>query len=106
MVKKSACSVGDPGSIPGLVKSHGEGYGNRLQDYCLGNTVDRGAWWGYSPWGHRVRHSVVNKPQTVSLRVRHLQKIFAPLSNRTETARGVIAHIFIRFYLKGQILSH
>ena len=34
----------DPGSIPGLGRSPGEGNGNLLQDYCLENPMDRGAW--------------------------------------------------------------
>ena len=37
-------SAGDPGSIPGLGRSPGEGNGNPLQDYCLENPMDRGAW--------------------------------------------------------------
>ena len=42
--KASVCNVGDPGSIPGLGRSPGEGNGNPLQDYCLENPMDRGAW--------------------------------------------------------------
>ena len=42
--KESACNEGDPGSIPGLGRSSGEGNGNRLQDSCLENPMDRGAW--------------------------------------------------------------
>ena len=34
----------DPGLIPGLGISPGEGIGYRLQYSCLGNPVDRGAW--------------------------------------------------------------
>ena len=41
----SACNAGDPGSIPGLGRSSGEGNGNPLQYSCLENTMDRGAWW-------------------------------------------------------------
>ena len=42
----------DPGSIPGLERSPGEGNGNPLQDYCLENPMDRGAWQAiYSTWG-------------------------------------------------------
>ena len=41
--KESTCNAGDPGSIPGLGKSPGEGNGNPLQ-YCLENSMDRGAW--------------------------------------------------------------
>ena len=41
---KSACSVGDPGSIPGLGRSPGEGNGSPLQ-YCnLENPMDRVVW--------------------------------------------------------------
>ena len=43
--KASACNVGDPGSIPGLGRSPGEGNGNPLQYSCLENSMDGGAWW-------------------------------------------------------------
>ena len=43
--KESACTAGDPGSILGLRRSAGEGNGNPLQDSCLENPIDRGAWW-------------------------------------------------------------
>ena len=42
--KVSACNVGDPGSIPGLGRSPGEGNGNPLQCSFLENPMDRGAW--------------------------------------------------------------
>ena len=42
--KESACNAGDPGSIPGLGKSPGEGNGNPLQYSCLENPMDRRAW--------------------------------------------------------------
>ena len=35
----------DAGSIPGLGRSPGEGNGNTLQYSCLGNPMDREAWW-------------------------------------------------------------
>ena len=40
--KESACSAGDPGSIPGLGRSPGEGNDNPLQYSCLENAMDRG----------------------------------------------------------------
>ena len=43
--KESAWNAGDLGSIPGLGRSPGEGNGNPLQYFCLGNSMDRGAWW-------------------------------------------------------------
>ena len=42
--KASACNAGDPGSIPGLGRSAGEGNGNPLQYPCLENPMDRGTW--------------------------------------------------------------
>ena len=45
--KESACSAGNPGSIPGSGRSPGEGNGNPLQYSCLENSVDRGAWWSH-----------------------------------------------------------
>jgi len=43
--KKLACNAGDPGSIPRLGSSLGEGHGNPLQYFCLENPMDRGTWW-------------------------------------------------------------
>ena len=42
--KESACNVGDPGLIPWLGRSPGEGNGYPLQYSCLENSMDRGAW--------------------------------------------------------------
>ena len=42
--KESACRAGDPGSIPGLGRSPGEGDGYPLQYSGLENSMDRGAW--------------------------------------------------------------
>ena len=36
--------AGDPGLIPGLGRSPGEGSGKPLKYSCLGNPMDRGAW--------------------------------------------------------------
>ena len=43
--KESACSAGDPGSIPGSGRSPGEGNGNKLWYPCQENLMDREAWW-------------------------------------------------------------
>ena len=40
----NAGDTGDLGSIPGSGRSPGKGNGNLLQDSCLGNPMDRGAW--------------------------------------------------------------
>ena len=44
--KESACNARDPGSIPGLRRSPGEGNGYPLQYSCLENSMDREDWWG------------------------------------------------------------
>ena len=41
----SARDVRDVGSIPGSGRSPGDGNGNPLQDSCLENPMDKGAWW-------------------------------------------------------------
>ena len=46
--KESTCNagaLGDVDSIPGSGRSPGGGKGNSLQYCCLGNPIDRGAWW-------------------------------------------------------------
>ena len=40
--KTSAYNAEDPGSIPGLGRSSGEGNGNPFQYSCLENPMDRG----------------------------------------------------------------
>jgi len=46
--------AGDMSSISGLRRSSGEGDGNPLQYSCLGNPMERGAWWATV---HRVTKS-------------------------------------------------
>ena len=60
VVKNSPANTGDTrdmGSVPGSGRSPGEGSGNALQYSCLGNPMDRGAWW--------VRVHGVAKSQTL-----------------------------------------
>ena len=58
--KASAYDVGDPGSIPGSGRSHGEGNGNPLQYSCLENPMDGRAWWA-------TVHGVAKSPDTTEL---------------------------------------
>ena len=45
-VKNPPANTEDTGSvIPELGRSSGEGNGSPLQCSCLGNPMDRGAWW-------------------------------------------------------------
>ena len=71
MVKKSACSAVDPGSIPGLGRSPGEGNDNPFQYTCLENSMDRRAWQATSPWDCRELDTT-----------EHINKIITYGSNR------------------------
>ena len=55
-----AGDAGDVGSVPGLGRSLGEGNGYSLQYFCLGNPMDRGAWWA-------MIHGVPKKSGIVSV---------------------------------------
>ena len=43
--KESVCNAGDLGLILGSGRFPGEGNGNLLQNSCLKNSMERGAWW-------------------------------------------------------------
>ena len=43
--KESTCQCRDAGSFPGSGRCPGEGNGNLLLYSCLGNPMDRKAWW-------------------------------------------------------------
>ena len=45
----NAGDVRDVGSIPGLGRFPGGGHDNPLQNSCLENPMDRGAWWATVP---------------------------------------------------------
>ena len=65
--KECACQCRrrrDLGSILGLGRSSGEGSGNPVQNPCLENAIDRGAWWATALGVARVRHDIETKPPT------------------------------------------
>ena len=62
--KGSVCNAGDPGLIPGLGRSPGEGNGNPLQYSCLKNPMDRGVGQATVHGVARVGHDLVTKPPT------------------------------------------
>ena len=59
--KNPPTTAGDPGSIPGLGRSPGEGNGNPLQYACLENPMDKGAWQSTVRGVERVGHYLVTK---------------------------------------------
>ena len=75
--KESASSAGDPGSIPGLGRSPGEGNGNPPQFSCLETPMDRGAWWATVHGVARVRHDLATKPPNVKLQC-HMPGMWHP----------------------------
>ena len=54
VVKNPPANARNPGSIPGVGRSPGEGNDNPLQYSSLGNPMDRGAWQSIA---HRVAKS-------------------------------------------------
>ena len=45
VVKNPPANIGDTDLMPGLGRSPGEGNGHPFQYSCLGNPMDREAWW-------------------------------------------------------------
>ena len=72
MVKNPPASAGDAGSIPGLGRYPGVGYGYQLQFSCLGSPIDRGASWATV---HGVRHDLLTKQQQYDLRLSGLHRM-------------------------------
>ena len=65
MVKNLPINTGDTrdaGSLSGVGRSPGEGNGNSLQYSCLGNLMDREAWWAaVHVVAKKVRHDLATK---------------------------------------------
>ena len=69
--KDTACNAGDmrdAGSIPGLGRSAGGGYGNTFQDSCLENPMDRGTGWTTL---HRVTKSRTRLSNSAHTHITH-----------------------------------
>ena len=64
MTKNPPANAGDTGWIPGSGRSPGGGHGHPLQYSCLGNPMDRVAWWATVHGGHKkVGHDLATKRQ-------------------------------------------
>ena len=74
--KESACCAGDPGLIPGLGRSSGEGNGNPLQHSCLENPIDRGAWWTTVHGVARVGHDLATKSSSSPFHLAYVFQFF------------------------------
>ena len=64
--KESACNAGDLVSIPGSGRFPRGGNGTLLQYSCLGNPMDRGAWWATVYGITRVGYDLATKTKPPS----------------------------------------
>ena len=71
LIKNLPANTGDAGSMPGSGRSLGEGHGNPLQDSCLGNPMDRGAWRATVHGSQGAGHDLVTLQQHISKYGRH-----------------------------------
>ena len=93
--KASACNAGDPGSIPGLGRSLGEGNGNPLQYSFLENPLDRGAWWATV---HGVTKSQTRLSNFTSLHFEHsLALPFFGIEKKTNPFQSMATALFSKF---------
>ena len=84
--KECTYSAGDMGLIPELGGSPGEGDGSPLQDPCLENPMDGGAWRAQSTGSQRVGHQVfslcMNEAQSLISRVADTTPHYLPISEK------------------------
>ena len=69
--QESTCNAGDTSSVPGSGRSPGEGNGNPFWYPCLGNPMDRGAWWPIVHGVARVKHDLATKPPPPPIMRKH-----------------------------------
>ena len=88
--KESACLAGVTGSISGLGRSPEERTGNPLQYSCLGNPMDRGAWWATV---HGVTESDLTQHKCTFL-LRH-PMICMPLAAKSKNPNMLTTSVFL-----------
>ena len=86
-VYRSVCNAGDPGLIPGLGRSPGEGNGYPLQCSCLKNCMEKGAWWA-------VVHGVAKSRTQLS------QKLSLSYKSLTTLVRFIPKYLFFFFLVR------
>ena len=100
--KGSAYNAEGPGSSLGLGRGPGEGNGNLLQYSCLGNLLDRGAWWPTVYGGsQRVIYNLVTFTHSAEKALLKQSIGFIPL-----TFPFLLIFPFQLYYIRRKFYSH
>ena len=94
MVKNLSASAGDlrdVGLIPGLGRSPGGGHGNPLQNSCLENLIERGAWWATVYGVTQSRTCLKQLSMHACIGKKVFKKLFFSLENN-------LMYLFFKFY--------
>ena len=105
VAKNPPANAGDMISIPGLERSHGRVNGNPLQDSCLGNPMDRGAWRATVHWSHKesdtTEHSEQGFPGPLRTNHGHRPKTPDPAEGQVFGSQDVFQKPFISLFYIG-----
>ena len=93
--KESACHAGDPGSIPASGRSPGKGKGYPLHYSCLGNPMDRGAWWATVHGVTKSQAWLSNKHTLRSRMLGHMAVLFLVFWETSSLFSTVAVPIYI-----------
>ena len=110
--KESACNAGDPGLIPGPGKSPIEGNGHPLQDSCLDNPMDRGAWWVTAQWCYKeqdITQQLKQQQQYSIVYMYHISFIYSSVEGQLSCFRVLaivnrVACLYVSGYM--QLLNY
>ena len=76
------------GSVPGSGRSSGGGNGNPLQNFCLENSMDRGAWWA-------IVHGVAKESDTLNSRSGKQKSIVSLYTENEKSGKKIMKTVMI-----------